>query len=75
MMGIVGREGFQLLSQGAGTMGRWWLAPSDCLVVKPTAGVSDDKCRVSIISRKGHFGGNWLKDKERERGAGTVGVK
>lgn len=71
MMGIVGREGFQLLSisvtdkQGDGTIGRRSLALSDCLVVKPTAGVSDDKRRVSIISRKGHFG-KWFKEKERE---------
>lgn len=55
MMGIVGREGFQLLSvsvtdkQGDGTMGRRPVAPSDCLVVKPTAGASNDKRRVSII--------------------------
>lgn len=80
MMGIVGREGFQLLSlsvtdkQRAGTMGRWPFTPSDCRVVKPTAGASDDKHRVSIISRKGHFG-NWLKDKEPERREETVGVK
>lgn len=72
MMGIVGREGFQLLSvsvtdkQGDGTMGRRPLASSDCLVVKPTAGASNDKRRVSIISRMGHFR-NWFKEKEGER--------
>lgn len=70
-MGIVGREGFQLLSvsvtdkQGDGTMGRRPLALSDCLVVKPTAGASNDKRRMSIISRKGHFR-NWFKEKEGE---------
>lgn len=78
MMGIVGREGFQLLSisvtdkQGDGTMGRRSLALSDCLVVKPTAGVSNDKRRVSIISRKGHFG-RWFKEKEGESGRGDSG--
>lgn len=81
MMGVVGRErGFQLLSlsvtdkPGAGTIGRWSSAPSNCLVVKPTAGALNDKRRASIMSRKSHFG-NWLLDKEGERGKGTVGVK
>ena len=70
-MSIVGGEGFQLLSvsvtdkQGEGTMGRRPLAPSDCLVVKTTAGASNDKRRVSIISRKDHFR-NWFKEKEGE---------
>lgn len=69
MMGIVRRQGFQLLSVNVGdepgdrTMERQWLAPSDCLVVKPTAGVCDDKRRVSIISRKAYFR-NWFKEKE-----------
>lgn len=78
MMGIVGREGFQLLSvsvtdkQGDGTMGRRSLAPSDCLVVKPTAGASNDKRRVSIILRKGHFR-NWFKEQEGESGRGDSG--
>jgi len=76
-MGIVGREGFQLLSvsvtdkQGDRTMERRSLAPSDCLVVKPTAGASSDKRRVSVISRKGHFR-NWFKEKE-ESGRGDSG--
>ena len=71
MMGIVGREGFQLLSvsvtdkQGDRTMERRSLAPSDCLVVKPTAGASNDKRKVSVISQKGHFR-NWFKEKEGE---------
>lgn len=79
MMGIIGREGFQLLSvsvtdkQGDGTMGRRPFSPSDCLVVKPTAGVSDDKRRVSIISRKGHFG-DWFKEKELEWQKGQWGL-
>lgn len=78
MMGIVGREGFQLLSvsvtdkQGGGTMGRRPVAPSDCLVVKPTAGASNDKRRVSIISREGHFR-NWFKEKEGEWQKGQWG--
>lgn len=77
MMGIVGREGFQLLSvrvtdkQGDGTMGQRPLAPSDCLVVKPTAGASNDKRRVSIISRKGHFG-NWFKEREAGDSGGYI---
>lgn len=67
----IGSGGFQLLSvsvtdkQGDGTMGRRPLAPSDCLVVKPTAGASNDKRRVSIILRKGHFG-KWFKEREGE---------
>lgn len=74
----IGRGGFQLLSvsvthkQGGGTMGRRPLAPSDCLVVKPTAGASNDKRQVSIISRKGHFR-NWFRERERESGGGDSG--
>lgn len=55
MMGIVEREGFQLLSvsvtdkHGDRTMRRRSLAPSDCLVVKPTAGASDDKRGVNYF--------------------------
>lgn len=48
------------------------VAPSDCLVVKPTAGASNDKRRVSIISREGHFR-NWFKEKEGEWQKGQWG--
>lgn len=77
MMSIAGREGFQLLSvsvtdkQGDGTMGRRSLSPYDCLVVKPTAGASDDKRGVSIIWRKGHFR-NWFKESGKGDSGGYV---
>lgn len=77
MMGIVGRGDFQLLSvsvtdkQGDGTMGRQSLSPYDCLVVKATAGVSNDKCSVSIIWRKGHFR-NLFKESGQGESGGYV---
>lgn len=73
MMGIVRREGFQLLSVSvtdkhkARTMGRQSFMPSDCLVVKPTAGASDDKRNVSIILKKGYFR-NWFRGKRKKAG-------
>ncbi len=73
------REGFQLLSvcvtdkQGDGTMGPTAACSADCLVVKRTAGASDDKRGVSIILRKGHFR-NWFKEREGRVAEDTVRV-
>lgn len=71
MMGIVGGEGFQLLSvsvtdrQGDRTMGRQPLTLSNCLVVKPTAGALNDKRGVSFVLRKGDYR-NGFKEREGE---------
>lgn len=57
--------------QKDGTIGRQSLSPYDCLVVKPTAGASNDKCSVSIIWRKGHFR-NWFKESGQGDSLGYV---